>query len=214
MKSRWRDRHVERRRRCVARSTRVVEDPPGTASIFDLARARVHGQQRHRAPAPRRQDAVGRVREPSASCAASSRPPASPTCCRSSHDGAATSPNAPSADRQARRFVGPARRRVPDAVADEIAIMVSELATNCVRHTVTDFTVASTRPAADPRRGDRHGGGARTSLARPRASRRGAGLRIVRELSDSFGITELSVGPGKTVWFVVELEERSGARGR
>jgi len=42
----------------------------------------------------------------------------------------------------------------------------------------------------------------------------GRGLRIVQELSDAFGIQELSDAPGKTVWFSVSLEERSGARRR
>ena len=34
-----------------------------------------------------------------------------------------------------------------------------------------------------------------------------------QELSDSFGITETR-SDGKTVWFVVSLEERSGAQSR
>jgi hypothetical protein len=38
----------------------------------------------------------------------------------------------------------------------------------------------------------------------------GRGLRIVQELADSFGVRELRGTPGKTVWFVVGLEESRG----
>ena len=77
--------------------------------------------------------------------------------------------NAPDAPAHARRFVASALADVPRDIADEIAIMVSELATNCVRHTVTDFTVAVEQsPQAGARRCDRHGwGNARSPLAGP-----------------------------------------------
>jgi hypothetical protein len=42
----------------------------------------------------------------------------------------------------------------------------------------------------------------------------GRGLRIVQELADSFCVSELPGSPGKTVWFVVNLEEQSRAQRR
>ena len=40
----------------------------------------------------------------------------------------------------------------------------------------------------------------------------GRGLRIVQELADSFGVSELRGSPGKTVWFVVTFEDQSAQR--
>jgi serine/threonine-protein kinase RsbW len=116
--------------------------------------------------------------------------------------------NTPAAVGRARRFVVRQLSGVPDAVVDEVAIMVSELATNCVRHTVTDFTV-SVEPGAHEivvEVTDR--GGGMPTVRRPESSEpSGRGLRIVQELADSFGVRELRSEPGKTVWFVVALDD-------
>jgi serine/threonine-protein kinase RsbW len=116
--------------------------------------------------------------------------------------------NTPSAVGRARRFVVRQLDGVPGAVVDEVAIMVSELATNCVRHTVTDFTVGveHTRHEIVVEVTDR--GGGMPTVRRPEASEpSGRGLRIVQELADSFGVRELRAEPGKTVWFVVALDD-------
>ena len=119
--------------------------------------------------------------------------------------------NTPSAVGRARRFVVRQLDGVPGAVVDEVAIMVSELATNCVRHTVTDFTVGveHTRHEIVVEVTDR--GGGMPTVRRPEASEpSGRGLRIVQELADSFGVRELRAEPGKTVWFVVALDDGAG----
>ena len=68
--------------------------------------------------------------------------------------------------------------------------MVSELATNCVRHTVTDFTVRVERTPDEVRVDVTDTGGGTPEVRSPEPSEpSGRGLRIVRELSDSFGIT-------------------------
>jgi signal transduction histidine kinase len=123
--------------------------------------------------------------------------------------------NTPSAVGQARRFVVGELAGVPPRVADDVALMVSELVTNCVRHTVTDFSVSVDTNDREIRVEVTDTGGGVPVVRSPGVSEpSGRGLRIVQELSDSFGITELRDSPGKTVWFVVSLEERSGARGR
>ena len=121
--------------------------------------------------------------------------------------------NAPDAPAHARRFVASELADVPRDIADEIAIMVSELATNCVRHTVTDFTVAVEQSPQEVRVDVTDTGGGTPEVRSPDLSEpSGRGLRIVQELSDSFGITERGDAPGKTVWFVVRLEDHLADR--
>ena len=121
--------------------------------------------------------------------------------------------NAPEAVATARRYVAGQLRDVPRAVVDEIAIMVSELATNCIRHTTSDFSVAveagTSRIVVEVT--DRGSGTPNVRSPGPQEPS-GRGLLIVRELSDSFGFRELPGAPGKTVWFVVELANRSPER--
>jgi len=123
--------------------------------------------------------------------------------------------NAPRAVSEARHFVVDELVDVPTSVVDEVAVMVSELVTNCVRHTDTEFLV---RVEHDRRQvrvevTDR-GPGMPTVRVPPISEPSGRGLRIVRELADSYGIRPLTEAPGKTVWFVVNLDrapEPSGA---
>jgi serine/threonine-protein kinase RsbW len=120
-------------------------------------------------------------------------------------------PNTPASIGQARRFVSAQLAGVRGRVADDIAVMVSELVTNCVRHTVTDFSVSVDVTGREVRvEVTDHGGGVPVVRSPDASEPSGRGLRIVQELSDSFGITEAK-SAGKTVWFAVSLEERSGA---
>jgi len=118
--------------------------------------------------------------------------------------------NTAAAVSEARHYVIDELADVPRAVVDAVAVMVSELVTNCVRHTGTEFTVTVDR---DRRRirievTDR-GSGLPTVRLPPATEPTGRGLRIVQELSDSFGVRQLADGPGKTVWFVVDLDARA-----
>jgi serine/threonine-protein kinase RsbW len=116
--------------------------------------------------------------------------------------------NTPSAVGRARRFVVRQLAGVPGAVVDEVAIMVSELATNCVRHTVTDFTVSVDHTGHEIVVEVTDRGGGMPTVRRPESSEpSGRGLRIVQELADSFGVRELRSDPGKTVWFVVAIDD-------
>ena len=119
--------------------------------------------------------------------------------------------NTPAAVARARRFVALQLADVPKDVVDEVEIMVSELATNCVRHTVTDFTVSVERTEHELLVEVTDSGGGMPTVRRPEPSEpSGRGLRIVQELADSFGVRELRGTPGKTVWFVVGLGEPGG----
>jgi anti-sigma regulatory factor (Ser/Thr protein kinase) len=119
--------------------------------------------------------------------------------------------NTPAAVARARRFVALQLTDTPREVAEEIAIMVSELATNCVRHTVTGFTVSVERTEREILVEVTDRGGGMPTVRRPEPSEpSGRGLRIVQELADSFGVRELRGTPGKTVWFVVGLGEPGG----
>ncbi len=53
----------------------------------------------------------------------------------------------------ARRFVQEALGTQPAKIADAAELMVSELATNCVRHAQTDFEVTVDSGRENPRRG-------------------------------------------------------------
>lgn len=117
--------------------------------------------------------------------------------------------NSPDAPAHARRFVAVLLTDIPGEIADEIVVMVSELATNCVRHTVTDFTVRVEQNPHEVRIDVTDTGGGAPEVRSPELSEpSGRGLRIVQELSDSFGISRLQGSPGKTVWFVVRLAEQ------
>jgi anti-sigma regulatory factor (Ser/Thr protein kinase) len=123
--------------------------------------------------------------------------------------------NTPAAIAEARRFVEGELAGVPQRVAEDVKVMTSELVTNCVRHTVTDFSISVERTGREVRVEVTDRGGGFPVVRSPDVTEpSGRGLRIVQDLSDSFGIRELSDSPGKTVWFAVSLEARSGARGR
>jgi anti-sigma regulatory factor (Ser/Thr protein kinase) len=119
--------------------------------------------------------------------------------------------NSPVAVARARRFVADEVTGVPADVAAEIAIMVSELATNSVRHTATAFSVSVDRTASRIRIEVTDTGTGVPTVRSPGALEpSGRGLRIVRELADAFGIDDVPGGPGKTVWFVVDLDKVAG----
>jgi len=122
--------------------------------------------------------------------------------------------NAPEAVSSARHYVVDQLADVPRAIVDEVAVMVSELATNCVRHTDTEFTVnvEHDRNRIRVEVTDR-GAGAPTLRVPDSSEPTGRGLRIVRELADAFGIEPASGEPGKTVWFVLQMDDRAGASG-
>jgi anti-sigma regulatory factor (Ser/Thr protein kinase) len=117
----------------------------------------------------------------------------------------------------AARSVGAARHYVLGALAgthaadlpdiiDVIGVLVSELATNCVLHARTPFTVA-VDGSDDAVRVDVTDHGEGTPAVRRPAPREesGRGLQLVQAFADHWGVTRLRRGHGKTVWFTMDL---------
>lgn len=106
----------------------------------------------------------------------------------------------------ARHFVTAAVSDVPQDVLDRVALLVSELATNAVRHAGTDFIVRveQTDEEIAVEIADAGEGTPMLRRAEPRDAS-GRGLRIVEALADSWGVRPDPNGAGKTVWFTLSL---------
>ena len=104
---------------------------------------------------------------------------------------------------EARRFVVNAIGDAPPRVIEAVAVAVSELATNCVRHAGTDFSVDIEESAGRVRVEVADHGGGTPTVRSPEPS--GRGLLLVRELSDEWGVEPSRDSPGKCVWFTVQL---------
>ncbi|HEV7523969.1 MAG TPA: ATP-binding protein [Acidimicrobiia bacterium] len=116
--------------------------------------------------------------------------------------------NSPAAPAEARRYVGEALAGAPVEVVDAVTLMVSELATNCVRYVDTDFTVSIERSASQVRVDVADEGGGVVSLRRPQTTDpTGRGLNIVDKLSDEWGV-DANADHGKNVWFTLGLDRR------
>jgi signal transduction histidine kinase len=108
------------------------------------------------------------------------------------------------------RSVSAARRFVTEALIDRTPevqeaaeLMVSELATNCVRHVKASFdlTIRKCRSEIRVEVADRGGGNPQMRSPGPDEPT-GRGLRIVDMLSTRWGV-ELDKPTGKTVWFTL-----------
>jgi two-component sensor histidine kinase len=89
---------------------------------------------------------------------------------------------------------------VPDDVGDAIAVMVSELATNSVKHASSAFSISVDRSAEEIRVEVSDSGAGWPMMQAPGPDQpSGRGLRIVDALADEWGVRH--AGGGKTVWF-------------
>ncbi|HTL84407.1 MAG TPA: ATP-binding protein [Acidimicrobiia bacterium] len=115
-----------------------------------------------------------------------------------------TFPNSPRSVTGARQFVLGTIRGVAREVADSVALMVSELATNSLRHAGTGFQVRVDRSSEEVHVEVIDRGGGVPAVRSPAPSdASGRGLRIVQDFADSWGVR--SSPPGKTVWFTLAL---------
>jgi anti-sigma regulatory factor (Ser/Thr protein kinase) len=88
----------------------------------------------------------------------------------------------------------------PD-VRDRVALVVSELVTNCVRHARTDFRLEVTLFDTEVHIEVSDQGAGRVDIKSPTlAEPHGRGLQIVRGLAHGWGVIPAPVGAGKTVW--------------
>ncbi len=113
-------------------------------------------------------------------------------------------PRDPASVKAAREFIAEVLRGGPGADIDAIQLMVSELATNCIRHTDTGFDVAIVHDHTGAIRVEVADGSAREPVMRAPGPEEptGRGLRIVDMLASAWGV-EQRAGRGKTVWFTV-----------
>lgn len=104
----------------------------------------------------------------------------------------------------ARRFVAEALGDAPKPVLDAIELMVSELASNCVLHTASEFEVCIVMAGGIIRVEVTDFGPGSPVLRQPAASElRGRGLVIVKELADEWGVVRRAGLAGKMVWFAM-----------
>ena len=113
---------------------------------------------------------------------------------------------------EARGYVTEALAGAPTDVVETVALLVSELATNSVRHASAGFTIEVERRAERIRIAVSDGGAGDPQMRTPTpVEASGRGLRIVEALSESWGCTPAPDGVGKTVWFEVAAEPASAS---
>jgi anti-sigma regulatory factor (Ser/Thr protein kinase) len=119
-------------------------------------------------------------------------------------------PHSPASVSGARRFVLEAIEDESASISEAAAIVVSELATNCVRHAGTGFTVdVETTPTRLRVAVSDEGGGTPAPRSPEPSEPTGRGLLLVRELSDEWGIASSGDRAGKSVWFTMALSAAS-----
>jgi anti-sigma regulatory factor (Ser/Thr protein kinase) len=123
-------------------------------------------------------------------------------------------PNAPCEVERARHFVSETLAGVTQEVVEDTCLMVSELATNCVRYTSTPFVVRVDHTPQGVRVEVADNGDGEPVLQPLQFTEPGGrGLHIVQVLSDDWGVI-LSTGPlGKIVWFSLALPKPSQVQG-
>jgi anti-sigma regulatory factor (Ser/Thr protein kinase) len=121
--------------------------------------------------------------------------------------------NSTASIRAARRFVAEALAPAHAAEADAVVLMVSELATNSIRHAESDFTVALTTTRRQVRvEVTDHGTGAPAARRPSPSELSGRGLLIVDKLAHRWGVRRQPSG-SKTVWFTVPAHSPAGDGG-
>jgi anti-sigma regulatory factor (Ser/Thr protein kinase) len=110
---------------------------------------------------------------------------------------------------RARHFVRDLLSDQPREIVEAAELMVSELATNSVRHAHSDFEVVVHHSPEKLRvEVSDHGQGQPVLRSPTLSERSGRGLRIVEDLSEDWGIAP-SPG-GKLVWFTLRLRAPDG----
>jgi anti-sigma regulatory factor (Ser/Thr protein kinase) len=122
---------------------------------------------------------------------------------------AADFPSTPASIAAARRFVAAQLAGVRGLAGDdldEVTLMVSELATNSVRHAGTPYRVAVFRTGDVLRVEVSDAGGGRAQVRNPGPrDPHGRGLQIVSALADNWGVDEAETA-GKTTWFTYRVK--------
>jgi anti-sigma regulatory factor (Ser/Thr protein kinase) len=112
-------------------------------------------------------------------------------------------PEQPESVTAARRFATDVLRDASPEVTATVELLVSELATNCIRHTDSafDLTIIQSGPEIRVEATDYDAGKPTMRSPKP-TDPSGRGLRIVDALAAAWGVEHRSA-QGKTVWFTV-----------
>ena len=103
----------------------------------------------------------------------------------------------------ARRFATSMLRGTSQETLEAVELMVSELATNCIRHTNSGFVLTIIRNGQEIRvEATDHAGGTPTMRSPKPTDPSGRGLKIIDMLSAGWGVESEAV-MGKTVWFTI-----------
>ena len=123
-----------------------------------------------------------------------------------------TFPHQPDSVPAARRFATGVLRALPADTLEAVELMVSELATNCIRHTDSGFELKIIRLGGDIRVSATDGAGGMPEMRSPAPTEpSGRGLKIIDMLSSDWGV-EQTASAGKTVWFTVPDRAPASAR--
>jgi anti-sigma regulatory factor (Ser/Thr protein kinase) len=123
-----------------------------------------------------------------------------------------TFPAIPQSVHAARRFAVDALADMSPQSLEAVELMVSELATNCIRHERTSFHVAVIRTDPEVRVEVTDSGEGTPTMRTPGPDEpSGRGLQIVDMLSEHWGV-QPEAPSGKTVWFTLELTAPRAAR--
>lgn len=114
--------------------------------------------------------------------------------------------HAPESVTAARHFAEAILQGVPAEPRDSALLMVSELASNCIRHTPNGFDLAISHKPDEIRIEATDRGAGEPRMRNPGPSDpNGRGLQIIEMLSAAWGVEHLA-GLEKTVWFTITLE--------
>jgi anti-sigma regulatory factor (Ser/Thr protein kinase) len=114
-----------------------------------------------------------------------------------------TFPHEPQSVPAARRFATSALSGASQETLEAVELMVSELATNCIRHTNSGFVLTVIRNGQDIRvEATDHAGGTPTMRSPEPTEPSGRGLKIIDMLSARWGV-QSQPSEGKTVWFTI-----------
>jgi serine/threonine-protein kinase RsbW len=112
-------------------------------------------------------------------------------------------PHDPQSVPAARRFATGVLKGVSSDTREAVELMVSELATNCIRHTDSAFELTIIRRGTEIRVEARDRAGGTPTMRSPEPTDpSGRGLKIIDMLSAGWGVSSDS-GEGKTVWFTI-----------
>lgn len=111
----------------------------------------------------------------------------------------------PQSVRLARRFVAEQLNGLEPDVASMAVAAVSELATNCILHAASDFSVTVAVDVGLVRvEVTDYGPGTPVQLSPAVSDRSGRGLNILESITDEWGVANMS--DSKTVWFTISRE--------